>query len=53
VVASRTNTTPSPAACAGPPADVLGLIAEAASNVADYQGLPAAGKLGEAGQKLQ
>jgi uncharacterized membrane protein (UPF0182 family) len=51
--ASRTTTTPSPAASAGPPADVQALIAEAARNLADYQRLTAEGKLGEAGQKLE
>jgi hypothetical protein len=40
-------TTPQPAA------DLNGLIAQAAKNLADYQRLTAEGKLGEAGQKLE
>jgi hypothetical protein len=35
-----------------PATDLKGLIAEAAKDFADYQRLTAAGKLGEAGQKL-
>ena len=35
------------------PSDVNGLIAEAARDFADYQQLTAAGKLGEAGEKLE
>jgi len=35
------------------PRDVNGLIAEAARDFADYQQLTAAGKLGEAGEKLE
>jgi uncharacterized membrane protein (UPF0182 family) len=36
-----------------PATDLKGLIAEAARDFADYQRLTAAGKLGEAGQKLE
>jgi uncharacterized membrane protein (UPF0182 family) len=36
-----------------PAADLNALIAEAAKDLADYQRLTAAGKLGEAGQKLE
>jgi hypothetical protein len=36
-----------------PAADLDALIAEAAKDLADYQSLTAAGKLGEAGQKLE
>jgi hypothetical protein len=36
-----------------PPADLSGLIAEAAKDLSDYQRLTAEGKLGEAGQKLE
>jgi hypothetical protein len=36
-----------------PAADLNALIAEAARDLADYQRLTAAGKLGEAGQKLE
>jgi uncharacterized membrane protein (UPF0182 family) len=36
-----------------PAADLNGLIAEAAKDLADYQRLTAEGKLGEAGQKLE
>jgi hypothetical protein len=35
-----------------PATDLKGLIAEAAKDFSDYQRLTAAGKLGEAGQKL-
>jgi uncharacterized protein len=44
-----------PASSASPPpaADLNGLIAEAAKDLADYQRLTAEGKLGEAGQKLE
>jgi uncharacterized protein len=41
------------AATAVPAADLNGLIAEAAKDLADYQRLTAEGKLGEAGQKLE
>jgi hypothetical protein len=43
------------ASAASPPsaADLNGLIAEAAKDLADYQRLTAEGKLGEAGQKLE
>jgi uncharacterized protein len=58
---ATTNTAPTngssanaslAAATAVPAADVNGLIAEAAKDLADYQRLTAEGKLGEAGQKL-
>jgi uncharacterized membrane protein (UPF0182 family) len=42
-----------PASTALPAADLNALIAEAARDLADYQRLTAAGKLGEAGQKLE
>jgi hypothetical protein len=42
-----------PAASSQPGADVNALIAEAAKDLSDYQRLTAAGKLGEAGQKLE
>jgi uncharacterized membrane protein (UPF0182 family) len=38
---------------AAAPADIDALIAEAARDFADYQQLTAAGKLGEAGEKLE
>jgi len=44
---SQRNSGPPPAA------DLNGLIAEAAQDLADYQRLTAQGKLGEAGQKLE
>jgi uncharacterized membrane protein (UPF0182 family) len=47
--AAATNSTPS----AAPVADVKGLIAEASKDFDDYEKLTAAGKLGEAGQKLE
>jgi uncharacterized protein len=50
-VASPTST-PVPGASASA-AQIQGLIAEAAKNLADYQRLTAEGKLGEAGQKLE
>jgi uncharacterized membrane protein (UPF0182 family) len=46
------NAAPT-AAGAVPAADLNALIAEAAKDLADYQRLTAAGKLGEAGQKLE
>jgi uncharacterized membrane protein (UPF0182 family) len=45
--APASATTPQPAA------DLNGLIAQAAEDLADYQRLTAEGKLGEAGQKLE
>jgi uncharacterized membrane protein (UPF0182 family) len=49
--------TASPAVAAGEartgPSDLNALIADAARDLADYQQLTAAGKLGEAGQKLE
>jgi uncharacterized protein len=44
---------PTSAASPQPAADLNGLIAEAAKDLADYQRLTAEGKLGEAGQKLE
>jgi uncharacterized protein len=38
---------------AGGPRDVAALISEAARDLSDYQQLTAAGRLGEAGQKLE
>jgi uncharacterized protein len=54
--ASAANTPPpaqGSAAAAQPAADLNGLIAEAAKDLAEYQRLTAEGKLGEAGQKLE
>jgi hypothetical protein len=48
--ASSASATPAATAAAG---DVNALIAEAAQNFDDYQQLTAAGKLAEAGQKLE
>jgi len=49
--------TASPAVAAGEtrtgPSDLNALISDAARDLADYQQLTAAGKLGEAGQKLE
>jgi uncharacterized protein len=42
-----------PVAPSAPSAEIQKLIAEAARNLSDYQRLTAAGKLGEAGQKLE
>jgi hypothetical protein len=47
---ARPGAAPVPAERSG---DTNALIAEAASNLADYQRLTAEGKLGEAGQKLE
>ena len=48
------RSTAAPAASAGKAGtDLNALIAEAAKDLADYQRLTAAGKLGEAGQKLE
>jgi hypothetical protein len=44
---------PLPTGSLRPAADLNGLIAEAAKDLADYQRLTAEGKLGEAGQKLE
>ncbi len=52
-VASSESARPAPAGGAHPAADLNGLIAEAAKNLADYQRLTSEGKLGEAGQKLE
>jgi len=46
------NTATDTGAAAPPVTDTHGLIAEAAKDFNDYQRLTAAGKLGEAGQKL-
>jgi uncharacterized protein len=53
--ASPTGAAPPPvtAAAAAAAGDINALIAEAAQNFADYQQLTAAGKLAEAGQKLE
>ena len=53
VPAERVRGTPASAASPEPAADLNGLIAEAAKDLADYQRLTAEGKLGEAGQKLE
>jgi hypothetical protein len=51
---SATNApTTNVQSAAVPAADLNGLIAEAAKDLADYQRLTAEGKLGEAGQKLE
>jgi uncharacterized membrane protein (UPF0182 family) len=47
------RSTPASAASPQSAADLNGLIAEAAKDLADYQRLTAEGKLGEAGQKLE
>jgi uncharacterized protein len=52
-VPAEQSRRPSSAASAQPAADLNGLIAEAAKDLADYQRLTAEGKLGEAGQKLE
>jgi uncharacterized protein len=44
---------PASAASPQPAADINGLVAEAAKDLADYQRLTAEGKLGEAGQRLE
>ncbi|HUN76016.1 MAG TPA: UPF0182 family protein [Steroidobacteraceae bacterium] len=52
--AQRSSNLPElPAGTAGAGGDVTGLISEAARDLSDYQQLTAAGKLGEAGQKLE
>jgi uncharacterized membrane protein (UPF0182 family) len=51
--APRSPSASATQATAAPAANVQGLIAEAAKNLADYQRLTAEGKLGEAGQKLE
>ncbi|MGB9104483.1 MAG: UPF0182 family protein [Terriglobales bacterium] len=55
--AAAASTEPARGASASPApppaADLNGLIAEAAKDLADYQRLTAEGKLGEAGQKLE
>jgi hypothetical protein len=48
-----TRRVPASATTPQPVADLNGLIAEAAKDLADYQRLTAEGKLGEAGQKLE
>jgi hypothetical protein len=47
--AARAPNAQAPAA----PADLTGLIRDAARDLADYQRLTAEGKLGEAGQRLE
>jgi uncharacterized protein len=52
----RASSSSEPAVGSGSaagPRDVAGLISEAARDLSDYQQLTAAGKLGEAGQKLE
>jgi hypothetical protein len=49
--APASATSPQPSSQSA--ADLNALIAEAAKDLADYQRLTAAGKLGEAGQKLE
>jgi uncharacterized membrane protein (UPF0182 family) len=52
--ASQGNPAPGASAARGAgPEDVNALIADAARDLSDYQQLTAAGKLGEAGQKLE
>jgi uncharacterized protein len=52
--AVATQRSPSlPAPVAGPAGDVAALISEAARDLSDYQQLTAAGRLGEAGAKLE
>jgi uncharacterized protein len=50
---SAQRPAPVEAAVRGAAADVPGLISEAARDLSDYEQLTAAGKLGEAGQKLE
>jgi hypothetical protein len=52
-VASASPAAATVAAGATPPSSREALIAAAAHDLADYQQLTAAGKLGEAGQKLE
>src|SRR5271169_1013498 len=52
-VSAEGRGAPTSAASPQPAADLKGLIAEAAKDLADYQRLTAEGKLGEAGQKLE
>ena len=47
-----TQATPASQGTAQPATDINALIAEASKDFADYQRLTAAGKLSEAGQKL-
>jgi uncharacterized membrane protein (UPF0182 family) len=49
---AQNTTSPAPLGAAPPVADLHELIVEASRNFDDYQRLTAAGKLGEAGQKL-
>jgi len=51
--AARPTSSSTAAAAASAPADVDALIAEAARDFTDYQQLTAAGKLAEAGEKLE
>jgi uncharacterized membrane protein (UPF0182 family) len=51
--AARPTSSATAAAAASAPADVDALIAEAARDFTDYQQLTAAGKLAEAGEKLE
>jgi hypothetical protein len=53
VAIEPTRGVPLPTGSLRPAADLNGLIAEAAKDLADYQRLTAEGKLGEAGQKLE
>jgi uncharacterized protein len=56
LTAATPETAQGPAAAGAPgrsSAELEALIAEAAKDLADYQRLTAAGKLGEAGQKLE
>jgi uncharacterized membrane protein (UPF0182 family) len=53
VPAAQVRHAPASAASTQPAADLNALIAEAAKDLAEYQRLTAAGKLGEAGQKLE
>src|ERR1700723_3682266 len=51
--AEPSRSTPASAASPQPAADLNGLIAEAAKELAEYESLTSEGKLGEAGQKLE
>jgi uncharacterized membrane protein (UPF0182 family) len=49
----KASTTPGVGSAVGPTGDRAALIHQAAQDLADYERLTAAGKLGEAGQKLE
>jgi uncharacterized protein len=53
ISAELARNAPASTGSSRPAADLNGLIAEAAKDLADYERLTAEGKLGEAGQKLE